>query len=90
MATIALLAAAVDNEPLSTRDIESALAGEHPQKAIRGGIHRAKDGFVTVTEGPRRAKLHSIAYPCSECGFPVASREKCHQSCPSGPEGLFE
>jgi hypothetical protein len=93
MAVIAVLAAvAKDNgEPLSYRAIEGALAGEHPQKAIRAGIGAAvKNGFVTVTEGPHRSKLHSICHPCSECGMPVAGQAECHQSCPSGPEVLFE
>ena len=93
IAVITALAATANGggEPLSYRGIESALAGEHTQKTIRDGIYRAvKDGFVTVTEGPRRAKLHSINRPCSQCGMPVASQRERHESCPSGAEGLLE
>jgi hypothetical protein len=84
---------------VSKNALESQLMTmDHTQKAIRDGIARAvKDGFVTVTEGPRRAKLHGINHPCSECGFPVASKQERHLSCPSGheerrrfAEGLFE
>ena len=92
MAVIEVLAAIAigDGEPLSYRALEGALAGEHTQKAIRDGIGRAvKNGFVTIAESPRRAKLHSINHPCSECGMPVAGQQERHQSCPSGPEGLF-
>jgi hypothetical protein len=86
LAVIEFLAACA-NAPQSKNAIESALGGDHTQKAIRDAINRTvKDGFVTVTDGPRRAKLHSIAYPCSVCGMPVASRQNRHQSCPSGPE----
>jgi hypothetical protein len=73
MSVIALLAAAVDGQLLSTRDIESALAGEHPQKAIRDGIHRAvKDGFVTVTEG--RAAQSCTASPTRAASADSRSR----------------
>jgi hypothetical protein len=89
LAVIHVLAASA--EPLSKNAIEAELGGEHTQKAIRAGTKSAvDDGFVTVTEGPRRAKLHSIAYPCIECGMPVIDQSQRHQSCPSGPEGLFE
>ena len=86
LAVIEALAAA--GEPLSTRGVESAVTGEHTQKAIRAGAAAAvHDGLVTVTAGPRRAKLHSIAYPCSECGMPVASRTQRHESCSSEMQG---
>jgi hypothetical protein len=87
---ILALGAKVGDDPLSKRSIAEALTGEHSQKAIRDGITLAVEhGFVTVTGGSRRAQLHSIAYPCSECGMPVASKQERHLSCPSGPDGLF-
>ena len=77
---------AASSEPLSKNIIETAalLLADHSQKAIRSGIALAvKRGFITVTDGPRRAKLHSIAYPCSECGMPVLSKQQRHLSCPT-------
>jgi hypothetical protein len=69
-----------------------AATGEgHTQKAIRAALVEAvRAGTVRCMPGPHRAQLHSIAYPCSECGMPVASQQERHESCPSGPEGLFE
>lgn len=85
---IAILAESTDS--LSGRAIELALTGSHAQKAIRAAIAATVDhGLVKVTEGPRRAKLHALAHPCSECGMPVASGGERHQSCPAGAEGLF-
>lgn len=87
---IALLAKCAEGERLSGRDIEAALAGDHTQRAIRTALGKTvQQGFVSVTEGPRRSKLHGIAYPCKKCRLPVASREETHQTCLSGPEGLF-
>jgi len=80
-------------KPLSKNSIEKALADaeEHTQTAVRAGLAQAvKNGLVTVADGPRRAKLCSISYPCSECGMPVASHQERHQECPSGLEGLFD
>lgn len=86
-AMVALLAVA--REPMSYRGIEDGLAGVHTQKAIRDGIGQAvKTELVIVESGPKRAKLHRINYPCSECGYPVASRSGRHQSCPTGPDEL--
>lgn len=83
--------AKVDGEPLSGRAIEAALGGDHSQKTIRSAINAAvQRRFLAVTEGPRRAKLHTIAYPCAECGMPVASQQERHRTCPSDIEGLFE
>jgi hypothetical protein len=77
-------------EGFSKSQIEGDLAPFHTQKAIRDGIAAAvKAGFVTVEAGPRRSKLCFINYPCSECGYPVASHRSRHESCPSGPDGLF-
>lgn len=83
---------AESSAPLSKSSIEMQLAGgAHSQGTIRAAIKAAiTREFVTVTSGPRGAKLCSIAYPCSRCGMPVASRRERHQSCPTGPEGLRE
>ncbi len=82
---------AESDAPLSKNIIEATLAGGHSQATIRAAIKAAVNReFVTVANGPRGAKLCSIAYPCSQCGMPVASRRERHQSCPSGPEGLRE
>lgn len=63
----------------------------HTQKAIREALAQAvQAGIVRSIPGPRRAQLHCIAYPCSECGMPVTSQRERHESCPSGPEELFE
>ncbi|MFD1940547.1 hypothetical protein ACFSKW_54745, partial [Nonomuraea mangrovi] len=45
----------------SGRQIEDALAEEHPQKAIREALKKlTNSGRVLTVDGPRRAKLHSI------------------------------
>ena len=79
-------------EAMSKNAIETALrGGDHPQKAIRAAIDKLlKRGWLREQKGAKGAKLHSIAYPCSECGLPVTSQRQRHESCPSGPEGLFE
>jgi len=77
------------NGGFSKNNVEGFLmeGGEHTQKAIRAGIAAAvKQEFVVVKAGPRRAKLCFINYPCSECGYPVASQRERHESCPSGPD----
>jgi hypothetical protein len=79
------------SEPQSYRAIDAVRPGGHSQAVIRVAIKAAVEAeFVTVEDGPRRSKMHSIAYPCSECGLPVAGRRERHQSCPSGAEGLRE
>jgi hypothetical protein len=84
------LVAGADNA-MSKNSIEGDLADEHTQKSVREAIAKAvKDGVLAVEPGPHRAKLHRIAYPCSECGLPVVTQTSRHLSCPSGPEGLFE
>jgi AAA domain len=92
IALISLLAEC--GEAMSGRGIEDALAGEeHSRRAIRDATAKAvKKELVAVKDGPHRSKLHSIAYPCSQCGLPVTSRRERHESCPTGPtstEGLF-
>ena len=90
-AVIKLLAESA-GEAMSKNAIETALrGGDHPQKAIRAAIDKLlKRGWLREQKGAKGAKLHSIAYPCSECGLPVTSQRQRHESCPSGPEGLFE
>jgi hypothetical protein len=71
-------------EPMSKNAIETApTLDEHSRKAIRAAIGKAvKDELVTVTDGLKNAKSHAIAYPCAQCGMPVASKRERHQSCP--------
>ncbi|WP_406816192.1 AAA family ATPase [Mycobacterium sp. M23085] len=74
---------AIENDP--------ALA-DYSRKPIRAALKRAiEDGFVTVTDGPRGAKLHRINYPCEQCGMPVVGGGTRHESCPEEPDPeLFE
>jgi hypothetical protein len=97
LAVIKVLAAVAKDggDPLSKRDMESALVGEHGRDTVRDGIALAvKHGLVKVEDGPRNALLHSIAYPCAVCGMPVANKAGRHLSCPTSAEevveGLFE
>jgi hypothetical protein len=83
LAIIELLASGCDGNGMSKRAIEQALAGEHTQKAVRVALRRAARDVLRVAQGPRRSKLHSIAYPCAECGLPVASQRERHESCPA-------
>jgi 5S rRNA maturation endonuclease (ribonuclease M5) len=79
-------------EPMSKSAVEKApsLAAEHTQAAIRDALWQSvRSGLVAVAQGPRNAKLHSIAYPCAACGLPVAGRTERHQSCPT-PEAVEE
>jgi AAA domain len=75
---------ATTREPMSGRGIEDGLSGtDHKRGAIRKAIKKsAADELVTETTGPKNAKLHTIAYPCAECGMPVASKRERHQVCP--------
>jgi hypothetical protein len=75
---------ATTREPMSGRGIEDGLSGtDHKRTAIRKAIKKsAADELVTETTGPKNAKLHTIAYPCAECGMPVASKRERHQVCP--------
>ncbi len=75
---------AASAEPPSRNGIETGLAGsEHSRKAIRAALSKAAaDELVTQTTGPKNAKLHTIAYPCAQCGMPVASKRERHQVCP--------
>jgi hypothetical protein len=63
----------------------------HSQRSVRAAIARAvARGLVAVKDGPRGAKLHHIANPCSECGMPVINGGERHLSCLSESEELFE
>jgi hypothetical protein len=75
---------ATSTESPSGRSIEDGLSGtDHKRTAIRKAIKKSvTDELVTVIDGPKRSKLHTIAYPCAECGLPVASKRERHQSCP--------
>jgi hypothetical protein len=91
LAVIKVLAAIAKDrgDPLSKTDMESALVGEHGRDTVRDGIAMAvKHGLVKVESGPRNALLHSIAYPCAECGMPVTNKTERHLSCPTSAEGL--
>ncbi len=72
------------SEPLSGRGIEDGLSGtDHKRDAIRKAIKKSvQDQLVTKEEGPKRSKLHAVAYPCAQCGMPVASKRERHQVCP--------
>jgi hypothetical protein len=48
-----------------------------------GNAAAVADRVIAVKPGPRGAKLHSIAYPCAECGLPVSTRAERHLSCPA-------
>jgi hypothetical protein len=75
---------ATSTETPSGRGIEDGLSGtDHKRTAIRKAIKKSvADELVTVIDGPKRSKLHTIAHPCAECGLPVASKRERHQSCP--------
>ncbi len=69
-------------EGFSGRQIETELAVEHAQKAIRAGVAAGvKERLVVVVDGAHNAKIHSIAHPCSKCGMPVAGGGERHDSC---------
>ena len=75
---------ATSTESPSGRGIEDGLSGtDHKRTAIRKAIKKSvTDELVTVIDGPKRSKLHTIAHPCVECGMPVASKRERHQACP--------
>ena len=91
VAVVEMLAHREGGEPMNYNAIESALIDEYTRKAIGGGIRMAiKDEQVAVKDGPRKSKLHRIAYPCSVCGMPVTSKRERHESChpdPTAPSG---
>jgi hypothetical protein len=81
VAVIELLAAE-NGDAMSKSAVENELADDHTQKAIRSAINTTVSrGVVVVEDGPRGAKLHRIAHPCSECGFPVTGKGPRHQTC---------
>lgn len=79
---------------LSKSAIEKDLAADdHPRSAVRDALKRGVDGGVLRQEkgtakGATNAHLHSIAYPCSACRWPVTTQRERHESCPPEPEGM--
>lgn len=75
-------------EPMSKNAIETDPTLDHSRQAIRAAIGMAVKGQVVkvVADGTKNAKRHSIAYPCAECGMPVASKRDRHQVCPPDTE----
>ena len=57
----------------------------HSQKSVRAAIALGiETGVLRVLKGPKHnAKPVCIAYPCLECGMPVASRRERHEQCPA-------
>ena len=78
VAIIRLLAGA--SGPVKAGDIE-ALA--FPRAVVREALEwLIGKGVVSRQTGQKKnAKLHQIAYPCAECGLPVAARLERHLSC---------
>lgn len=77
VAVIRLLASAKGS--VKSGDIDAL---DYPRKVVR----EARDwlrgkGVLSVDTGDRNAQLYRIAYPCSECGLPVAARLDRHLSC---------
>jgi hypothetical protein len=80
------------SEGLSMNAIEQA-SGDRSRKAVRDALTRSvEQGLISVSVGPRNAKLHRITKPCAECGLPLAAgQESHHNTCPEpGQEGLFQ
>lgn len=87
VAVVELLAedAKAGGEGLSGRAIENDLAADHPRQSVRDAVKQGVGkGVVVVQQGARRARLHRIANPCSECGLPVTGDGSRHQSCGAG------
>jgi AAA domain len=81
---IRLLASASD--PAKAGDIDAL---NYPRNVIREVLAELiAKGVVDKKTGRSNAQLHTIAYPCAECGLPVLTREERHLSCPSRPEEL--
>jgi hypothetical protein len=88
-AKLAIIKLLASSQPLSKNAIEAEIGKECGQKAVRAGLDDAfRAGLVAKETGPSNAQLHRIAYPCSECGLPVVSRQERHLSCPASVEGL--
>ena len=69
--------------PLSGHDIKRALEGEHSKGAVDEALKHGRGfgGPLTVTDGPRKAKLYSLTIPVSRT-VPSVSRDG---ECPSVP-----
>jgi AAA domain len=77
--------------PLSGHAIETQL-GDHTRDHIRDACRRGtRWGTLRTETGPRGAKLHHIAHPCTQCRRPVTTGSDRHKSCPTHIEtdGLF-
>lgn len=82
VAIIRLLARA--DGPVKAGDIEAL---DFPRVVVREALQwLIGKGVVVRQTAQRNAKLHRIAYPCSECGLPVVTRQERHLSC--DPERL--
>ncbi|OCB20817.1 hypothetical protein A5674_04160 [Mycobacterium malmoense] len=78
VAIIRLLAAA--SGPVKAGEIEAL---NFPRAVVREALEwLIGKGVVSRQTGQKKnAKLHQIAYPCAECGLPVAARLERHLSC---------
>lgn len=93
VAVIELLAEAAKTGggPMSQREVERALEGEHSKTVAREALSiGVRRGVLAVADGPNRSKLHRIAFPCAVCGKPVTTGRDRHETCPAKTEGLFE
>ena len=67
--------------------LEAALVPPHTQKSLRQAVALlARQGLVSIEDGARNAKLHSIAHPCQQCRLPVVTGRERHESCPLDAE----
>jgi AAA domain len=77
VAIIRLLAGA--DGPVKAGDIDAL---DFPREVVREALQwLIGKGVVVRQTAQRNAKLHRIAYPCSECGLPVVTRQERHLSC---------
>ncbi|WP_100522673.1 AAA family ATPase [Mycobacteroides abscessus] len=83
---LAVLAEAAKSasDGLSGRQIEDALKeADHSRGAIRDALKALVAlGVLATADGARRSKLHRIANPCRDCGYPLAAgQESNHIEC---------
>jgi hypothetical protein len=79
-----------DIKPNKTAIETAGKAGGHPIHVTRHALTGLiKAGLVAVEPGLKdNSKLHTFAYPCAECGMPVATRRTRHESCPKDVDEL--
>lgn len=72
-----------DGEGMTSTAVQKALADDHPRANVRAALKQAVGrGLAKVTDGNRRAKLHTIANPCGECGRPMLiGQSERHRVC---------